>query len=431
MPVRHVPCLVATLSAIAVLISVSAAPAHLLLGPEQLVQADSVDIGVPGYSVPSFAMWDADSLPDLIVGEGSGVSPDARIRVYPNAGGPGDPLFEGFTYAQSESADLVVTGGGCLGVFPRVVHWDGDGLKDLLLGLADGHVRIYLNVGEPGAPQFDAGADVETGPSGFKTSIDVGSRATPTVVDWNGDGLKDLVVGALDGKLHVFVNAGSDTVPDFPAEIYAQAGAGDLVVPSGRSSPHILDYDHDGKKDVLSGNTDGRILFYSNVGTDEVPAFSGYSYVEADSAAIDLPGTPRSRPFACDWTGDGFLDLLVGSGDGHVHLFQGIEHEHWASVPGGDGALESVVLMGAYPNPSHAAASIPFVLERPKRVTVSIYDVAGRRVSVLADRVFPSGRNQIRWGGTDEEGKALPSGVYMVRLDAGTESARGKLILLR
>jgi len=143
-------------------------------------------------------------------------------------------------------------------------------------------------------------------------------------VDWNNDGKKDLVVGAYDGKIHIFINEGTDTEPNFLAEIFAQASDSPLVVPSSRSSPDILDLDGDGKKDLLTGNTNGELLFYSNVATDIAPAFSGYVRVDSNGVQIDLGGTPRSRPFVCDWTGDGYLDVLIGAFDGKVHLYRNI-----------------------------------------------------------------------------------------------------------
>jgi hypothetical protein len=97
-----------------------------------------------------------------------------------------------------------------------------------------------------------------------------------------------------------------------------------------RSSPVILDLDADGKKDLFTGNTNGQLLFYSNVGTDTKPSFSSYSRVEAGGIPIDLPGSPRSRPSVCYWTGDGhfgpidgYLDVLIGASDGKVHLYRG------------------------------------------------------------------------------------------------------------
>jgi len=92
-----------------------------------------------------------------------------------------------------------------------------------------------------------------------------------------------------------------------------------------------MDLDGDGKKDLLTGNTDGQILFYKNDGLDSLPDFTGYVLVQSDGKPIDLAGTPRSRPFVCTWTGDGhfgpkdgYWDLLVGSGDGRIRLYRGI-----------------------------------------------------------------------------------------------------------
>jgi len=296
--------------------------AHLNLGPEELVQDDGgADIAVPGYSVPTFVHWDGDGLKDLVIGEGSGTLP-AKVRVYLNSGTVSDPQFSDYFYAQSDGFDLVVPGEGCQGAFPRVVYWDADGRKDLLVGQADGTARLFRNTATEEDPSFDGGTLLQVGEPGFKTDIDVDRRATCTVVDWNNDAKKDLVLGALDGKIRVFLNEGTDTEPDFRSELLAQANGADLVVPTLRSSPVIRDLDNDGRKDLLTGNTEGQLLLYSNTGSDEAPSFSDYSLVEANGVPINLPDTPRSRPFVCDWTGDGLLDVLIGASDGRVHLYQ-------------------------------------------------------------------------------------------------------------
>jgi len=121
------------------------AAGDLHLGPEQFVQAGGIDIDVPGYSVPCFAYWDGDELRDLIVGEGDGTY-TPKVRVYLNVGTAGSPQFGDFFYAQSDGADLTVPGGGCLGLFPRVVYWDADDRKDLLIGQSDGKIKIFLNI---------------------------------------------------------------------------------------------------------------------------------------------------------------------------------------------------------------------------------------------------------------------------------------------
>lgn len=88
-----------------------AAAAGLTLGAEDLVQSGGASIDVPGYSVPSFVDWDSDGLPDLVVGEGSGLQ-TPRVRVYLNSGTPFQPEFEEFSYVQTDSGDLTLPGGG-------------------------------------------------------------------------------------------------------------------------------------------------------------------------------------------------------------------------------------------------------------------------------------------------------------------------------
>lgn len=296
----------------------------LNLGPQELVQAKGSDIQVPGYSVPCLADWNNDGLADLIIGEG-GSGSSGKVRIYLNGGTSAYPQFTDHFYAQSKGADLTVPAPGCLGCFPRVVDWNADGRKDLLVGLGDGTVKIFLNTGTDENPTFDSGTNILVNVPG--ASLNVGARATPTFVDWNSDGMNDLVVGGLDGKIHIYLNCGCAwPIPAFyysvPIGQFAKESDQDLVVPSARSSPIVLDLNGDGKKDLLTGNTEGELLLYINVGTDAEPKFSGYLRVESGGVPINLAGTPRSRPFVCDWTGDGYLDVLVGAGDGKVHLYQ-------------------------------------------------------------------------------------------------------------
>ena len=305
------------------------------LGPEEFVQAGGSDIVVPGYSVPSLADWNNDLLNDLIVGEGGGYG-EAKVRVYLNVGTEADPCFADYFFVQSDGRDLTCPAQGCLGCFPRVVYWDEDDRKDLLVGQANGTVKIFLNVTDNNEPAFDAGANVKVG-SGDAWDLDVGARATPVMVDWNEDGMLDIVSGALDGMIHVYYNCGCGSAipPHFyfspPDGSYVLADSRDLFVLSGRSSPVVMDLDGDGRKDLLVGNTDGLILFYQNIGTESLPMFEDYSVVLSEGVPIDLPGSPRSRPAVCHWTGDGhfgpkdgYWDLLVGSGDGKIRLYRGI-----------------------------------------------------------------------------------------------------------
>ncbi len=295
---------------------------QLEFGAQQLVSVGANPISVPGYSVPSYVDWNNDGFNDLVVGQGP-ASSEGKVRVYLNTGTAEAPQFSSYFFAQSGGSDLAVAASGCLGAFPRVVYWDDDARKDLLIGQANGMVKIFLNNGTDAAPVFDGGSFVQAGPSAAAAAINVGYRATPTVVDWNNDGRKDLAVGALDGKLSIFLGKEEGSVSYLASPIFAESNGDPLVVSGSRSSPVVVDMDGDGKKDLLTGETYGKLLFYSNVGTDASPAFAGYTLALSEGLVIDLAAS-RSRPFVCDWTGDGYLDVLVGASDGRVYLYHGV-----------------------------------------------------------------------------------------------------------
>jgi hypothetical protein len=111
---RHTGTLIPYMISAALLfvVSTSLNAAGLVLGPEQIVQAGGADLWVTGFSVPSFVHWDDDGLKDLVVGDGSGIAGYGRVRIYLNRGAPGSPEFTDYFYAQSNGSDLQSAGGG-------------------------------------------------------------------------------------------------------------------------------------------------------------------------------------------------------------------------------------------------------------------------------------------------------------------------------
>lgn len=317
-----------------------------------------------------------------------------------------------------------------MGLFPRVVYADGDGRKDLLIGEAEGRIILFTNINTDEQPEFGVGSPLQTGESGQKTEIDIGQRPTPIVIDWNGDGIRDILAGAKDGKLYLFINEGTDTAWDFLSSTAVQENGFDMIVPSLRASPQMADLDGDGDRDLVTGNTEGQILFYGNIGSDSAPLFSGYVPVESDGAAIDLEGLPRSRPFICDWNEDGAEDILVGAGDGRIHLFLG-ESTTIASDDSDPAVPASVRLLAAYPNPFNPVVRVPFELTRNTTLTLRVYDSTGRLVRELENGHFEAGPHESIWTGTGYDGRQMGSGVYFLRLSAEGAESMTKVILLR
>ena len=84
-----------------------------------------------------------------------------------------------------------------------------------------------------------------------------------------------------------------------------------------------------------------------------------------------------------------------------------------------------------YPNPFNPSTSIKCYLPRKVVVTLEIFDVAGRRVAILADREILKGFQVFKWDGSDANGDMSASGVYFYRLVAGKKRISRKMVLLR
>ena len=73
----------------------------------------------------------------------------------------------------------------------------------------------------------------------------------------------------------------------------------------------------------------------------------------------------------------------------------------------------------ASPNPAHGL--VTFVLANPTStpapVKVSVWDLSGRRVAELPERVAESGFTRVFWDGRGARGEPLPAGLYMVQAD--------------
>jgi hypothetical protein len=96
-------------------------------------------------------------------------------------------------------------------------------------------------------------------------------------------------------------------------------------------------------------------------------------------------------------------------------------------VPGSGSALPDFMKIGNALM-RHGLSTVRLGLPHAGRVQVDIYDVAGRRVRRLADRVFPAGEQELKWDGTDDAGRKLGRGVYFVR--SSTQKDAGRIIVL-
>lgn len=186
------------------------------------------------------------------------------------------------------------------------MDWNNDGKKDLIVGERNGTIRIYLNTNTDENPLFSGYTFLKIGAANY----DCGLNSHPFVTDWNNDGLFDLVVGEDYGKVHLLLNIGTPGNPTFETPTWLQDGASNLTT-GNEASPAVVDWDRDGKKDLLCGNYNGNVYFWKNVGTDENPQFNGKVYLKADGVNLDV--VYYARIDVADWNNDGVMDLLSGN----------------------------------------------------------------------------------------------------------------------
>jgi len=84
-----------------------------------------------------------------------------------------------------------------------------------------------------------------------------------------------------------------------------------------------------------------------------------------------------------------------------------------------------------YPNPFNPITVIGFSLPQATTVRLTVYDILGRNVRHLIDRLLGSGYHQVIWNGVDNSGRMSPSGVYIYQLRAGNLIQSRRMVLLK
>lgn len=149
---------------------------------------------------------------------------------------------------------------------PDFVDMNGDGKKDLIVGSMEGFIKVYPNVSGQGRPTFSRPYKAS-----FKdgSPIKVGTRSAPRLFDWDNDGRDDLLIGEVMGYVYFLKDTGTRDEPVFErAERLRLTDGKPLIYPprGSRSRLTITDWDDDGISDILVGGMDGRIMLFRGSG---------------------------------------------------------------------------------------------------------------------------------------------------------------------
>jgi hypothetical protein len=302
--------------------------------------------------------WNKDGKLDLVVGD-----EDGRVAFIENTGkftADHSPLFLPPKYFKQQADDIKC---GALAT-PVGFDWDGDGDVDIISGNTAGYVAFFENLSGAGVakPKFAAPKNLQSDGktlrimAGANGSIQGPAEAkwgytTQTVADWDGDGLPDLVVNSILGKVVWYRNVGTRKEPKLAAaaavEVEWQGAQPELawgwMKPQGkalltqwRTTPVAVDWNKDGLTDLVMLDQEGYLAYFERAKVDGrlVLLSPRRAFCDKNGKPLQLSKGPagksgRRKLCVADWDGDGKADFLLTSSSANLLRQVGFRDGCW------------------------------------------------------------------------------------------------------
>ncbi|RYD51463.1 MAG: T9SS type A sorting domain-containing protein [Sphingobacteriales bacterium] len=308
-----------------------------IIAQDTLWQRNGIRYQVGKYPAAFFIDYDNDGNKDIVIApHGSGSKNNNQVWWYQNTGSASAPQF---TFRNDSLFSSQTIDAGRLSC-PLFYDFTKDGKPDLLVGglekLATGvevsRLHLYENITTtPGNPRFRYVTNDLVGLAGISVYA-----TDPAVGDVDGDGLDDLVMGRLDGKLIYFRNyaASAAVAPVWRLEEREMTrGGGVKISVPANASPALYDLNQDGKPDLVLGQLDGTLTTFTN--TNTISGLASFGTPVANFGNVRVPDrnpdTSAANPFRFSRPFLGKLQagstkeyLLMGGGYGLLYAWDNI-----------------------------------------------------------------------------------------------------------
>ncbi len=343
-----------------------------------------------------------------------------------------------------------------VGDFPTSVCFTDDGLLVLVASRNDDNVTII----DAATHSVTGTLTVKSGPGGNndgpgQLALDPVSKNV-YAVDWYGPNIYEIArdASAVLRTATVGQNLWGIVVDPLGRYIYAtDRGAGEVLVIDPATltvvttievsdDPHGIDVTADGGKLVVPCEDDSNVFI---INTNDWSSVARPIQYLADPRDVDILDSEHKAYITggrLENVGESYIyvlnlvnnqliwQFLLPGSNANVVAVQPQMTSVGTGVPEVEPTVASVAL-SCHPNPFGRRTSVSYFLPEPAVVELSVYDVSGRLVAALESGHRAAGEHTVRWDGTSARGRPAATGIYLVRLTAGTETRSIKTALLR